>query len=107
MYIHWINDFLFFGEGANFLDFVKYILDKRIFCCKFLVFFKEKKGQRMKEIRKLAKISYNIKAWLRFSTFIFWISPNLAKYIYGWLPIEQYHKIELLLLLLLLLICSN
>jgi hypothetical protein len=28
-------------------------------------------------------------------TVIFWISPNLAKYIYGWLPLKQHDKIGL------------
>jgi hypothetical protein len=30
---------------------------------------------------------------LRLSTFIFWIFPNLVKYTYRWLPLEQHHKI--------------
>jgi hypothetical protein len=30
---------------------------------------------------------------LRFSAFVFWILPNLAKYTYGWSPLEQHHKI--------------
>jgi hypothetical protein len=42
---------------------------------------------------KIASIAYNIKGCLRFYTFIFWISPNLAKYTYGWLSLEQQHKI--------------
>jgi hypothetical protein len=35
-----------------------------------------------------------MKRSLRFSTFLFLISPNLAKYTYGWLPLEQHLKIE-------------
>jgi hypothetical protein len=31
---------------------------------------------------------------LMISTFIFQISPNFIKYTYGWLPLEQHHKIE-------------
>ncbi len=31
---------------------------------------------------------------LRFSSLIFWRLPNLAKFTYGLLPLEQYHKIE-------------
>ncbi len=40
---------------------------------------------------KLATIAYKRKGCLSFSTFIF---LNLLKYTYGWLPLEQYHKIE-------------
>ncbi len=29
---------------------------------------------------------------LDFSNFILWILPNLAKYSYGWLALEQHHK---------------
>jgi hypothetical protein len=36
---------------------------------------------------KIARIAYNMKGFLRFSIFIFWISPNLTKYTYGWLGI--------------------
>jgi hypothetical protein len=31
---------------------------------------------------------------LRFSTFIFWMLPNLAKDTYGWSSLEQHYKIE-------------
>jgi hypothetical protein len=34
-----------------------------------------------------------MQGWLRFYTFIFWISPNLAKYTYGLLPLAQHCKI--------------
>jgi hypothetical protein len=34
-------------------------------------------------------------AYFRFSNFIFWISPNLVKYSYGWSPLEQHHKIQM------------
>jgi hypothetical protein len=27
-----------------------------------------------------------------FSTFLFWIFLNSAKYTYGWLPLEKHHK---------------
>jgi hypothetical protein len=36
----------------------------------------------------------NEKGCSRFSTFIFMILPNLAKYTYGWSPVGQHHKIE-------------
>jgi hypothetical protein len=32
--------------------------------------------------------AHNIKWCLRFSTSTFWTYPNLAKYTYGWLPLE-------------------
>ncbi len=35
-----------------------------------------------------------MKRCLRFSSLIFLISPNLAKHAYGWLPLEQNHKVE-------------
>jgi hypothetical protein len=35
-----------------------------------------------------------MKGCLRSSTFIFWISPNIAKYTYGQLPFEQHHRIK-------------
>ncbi len=35
-----------------------------------------------------------MKRCLRFLSLIFLISPNLAKYAYGWLPLEQNHKVE-------------
>ncbi len=36
-----------------------------------------------------------LKGCLRFLYFnLFWMSQNLAKYSYGWLPLEQHHKIE-------------
>jgi hypothetical protein len=34
-----------------------------------------------------------MEGYLRFSIFIFLISLNLAKFTYGLLPLEQYHKI--------------
>ncbi len=47
-----------------------------------------------KIIKRIATIAYDVKGCLRFSTFIFWILPNLITYTYGWLPLEQHHKIE-------------
>jgi hypothetical protein len=43
---------------------------------------------------KIATIAFKRKGCLSFSTFIFWIWQNFAKYTYGWLPLEQYKKIE-------------
>jgi hypothetical protein len=43
---------------------------------------------------KIITIAYNMKGCLRFSTFIFWISPNLSKYTYGLSPLEQHQKFE-------------
>jgi hypothetical protein len=42
---------------------------------------------------KVATIAYNMKVHLIFYIFIFWISPNFAKYTYGLSPLEQHHKI--------------
>ncbi len=36
----------------------------------------------------------NMKRCLRFFKLKNWIFPNLAKYCYKWLPLEQHHKIE-------------
>jgi len=63
--------------------------EKRIFCHKFLIFKKlifliKKNHHNCLQYEKVLKIS----------TFIFWILPNLTKYIYGWLSIEQHHKIR-------------
>jgi hypothetical protein len=71
------------------------------FCFEFLRFQKKlyhkltisKKKSPEKEIQIFNK-AYNIKGCLRFSNFIFWTLSNLAKYTYGWSPIEQHHKIE-------------
>jgi hypothetical protein len=41
---------------------------------------------------KIITITYNVERCLREFFCIFWISPNLVKYIYGWL--SQHHKIE-------------
>jgi hypothetical protein len=35
-----------------------------------------------------------MKVKIRFFIFISQISPNLAKYAFRWLPLEQHHKIE-------------
>jgi hypothetical protein len=45
-------------------------------------------------LQKIAIIAYNMKGCLRFYTFIFWISPNLAKYTFGIFTFEQHCKIE-------------
>ncbi len=42
----------------------------------------------------MSQLSTIWKGCLRFSTFMFLISPNLAKYTYGRSALEQYHKIE-------------
>lgn len=45
-------------------------------------------------ITKFAKNRHNCLQYKIFSTCIFWILPYLAKYNYGWLSLEQHHKIE-------------
>jgi hypothetical protein len=82
---------------AKFLHFVKKNKILRILSNKFLFFKKKKKKKgvrKKKKSKKFVTIVYNIKGCLRFSTFMFLISPNLAKYTYGRSALEQYHKIE-------------
>jgi hypothetical protein len=43
---------------------------------------------------KNTTIVYSMKRRLRFCTFKIWILPNLVKYSYKWLPLEQHHKIK-------------
>jgi hypothetical protein len=45
-------------------------------------------------MQKMTIIAYNMKCCLKFYIFIFWISPNLAKYTFGILTFEQHCKIE-------------
>jgi hypothetical protein len=47
-----------------------------------------------KNLTKIVMIAYNMQGCLRFYTFMFLISPDLAKLTYGLLPLEQHHKIE-------------
>jgi hypothetical protein len=54
----------------------------------------EKKNTLSKNSLKFSTVAYNIKEYLKFPSFIFWILPNLAKYTSGRLPIKQHHKIE-------------
>jgi hypothetical protein len=42
---------------------------------------------------KSPRITYNMTECIRFFIFILWVSPNLAKCTYGWLLLEQHHKI--------------
>jgi hypothetical protein len=75
-----------FGNCHNFAG-------KILSFCKIL--FKKKFAK--KKPKRLVKFYHN---WLQHekvfkkNSFIFWILPNLVKYTYGWLPIEQHHKIE-------------
>jgi hypothetical protein len=69
---------------ANFRHFPR--KHKKKICRKFPVFWKKSP--------KIIRTAYNMKECLRFYSFIFRISPKLAKYIYGLLPLEQHHKIE-------------
>ncbi len=59
---------------------------KKKLCQKFSVL--KKKSQ------EIATIAYNMKGCLRYSIFIFWISPNIPKYTYGQLPFEQHYRIK-------------
>ncbi len=44
---------------------------------------KRQKKQTNKSAPKIVTIAYNMKGRLRFSTFVFWVSQNVAKYAYG------------------------
>jgi hypothetical protein len=61
-------------------------------------FFFGKKTQETKKVSKkhpkITTIASNMKGCFKFYTFIFWISPNLVKYTYRLLSLEQHHKIE-------------
>jgi hypothetical protein len=70
---------------------------KRKILSQILFLFEKKSPKNENFITNLSNFNtfdYNMKEGLRFSTFIFWISPKLAKHTYGWLPLEQHHKIE-------------
>jgi len=70
---------------VNFHHFAKKYFEKRIYYHKFLLFF-------ILFFKKLTTIAYKMKGYLKLSTFIFWILPNLAKYTYRSLPLEQHQK---------------
>ncbi len=64
------------------------------FCHKFPVLKRKfNKFIKKKDSPKIVTIACNMKGCLIFSTFILWIVPNLVKYTYGWLSLEQYPKI--------------
>jgi hypothetical protein len=44
-------------------------------------------GKKSQKYEQIVTIAYNVKGCFTFDTFIFWISPNLAKYTYGLLPL--------------------
>ncbi len=83
---------------ANFRHFAYNILEKK-YSVTNSVSQKTKSPRTRFSIKKFTKIFHHCLhhgtrgAW-DFSTFIFWISPNLAKYSYGWSPLEQHHKID-------------
>jgi hypothetical protein len=45
--------------------------------------FFEKKNIVLKNSLKVSTVAYNIKKYLKFPSFTFWVLPNLAKYTYG------------------------
>ncbi len=78
---------------ANFRHLVKNVFRNEYSVTIF--FFGEDFGKIFKKkLPKFTTIAYKLKGCLRFHTIIFWISPNLAKYTYALLPLEQHHKIE-------------
>jgi hypothetical protein len=80
----------------KFLPICKKYFEERTFFQKF--FFRETNSQKMKilvnKLEKILTLAHNTKGCLKFSDFIFWISSNVAKYIYGWSQLEPNHKIE-------------
>ncbi len=54
----------------------------------------KKNSKNLIDLPKIVIVAYNRKGCLRFSNFILWVVPNLAKYAYGWSSLEQYWKIE-------------
>ncbi len=75
---------------VNFRHFVINVFRNEYSVTIFLFWGKFPKNK----LPKITAIAYNLKGCLRFHTIIFWISPNLAKYTYGLLPLEQHHEIE-------------
>jgi hypothetical protein len=68
---------------AKFHHFAKKISTKNIMWIYFLVKKLPKNEINYKKLQIIAIIAYNMKGCLRFYIFIFWISPNLATYVYG------------------------
>jgi hypothetical protein len=68
----------------------KKYLEKRNILSKFPCFFYKKPSKRTYKFffPKIATTAYNMKGCL-----MFWILSDLAKYSYGWLALEQHHKI--------------
>jgi hypothetical protein len=85
------------GLWRRIFVFGEKYFETEIFCCKFPILLKNIR-QKMKILfLKIAKNHHNCLQYercLRFSTFIFWTSPNLTNCSYGWFPPEQHHKIE-------------
>jgi hypothetical protein len=68
---------------TNFSHFIRGYFDKGSFCLKF-PFFGEKKKMAQKHILKSPQLLAISKgAFIRFSSFIFGTSSNMAKYTYG------------------------
>jgi hypothetical protein len=82
---------------------VNYFLGRRIFAILWKNVFKKEYSvinfvlwKTKKNPQKLPQFQQTIwKGVAVFYTFIFWISPNLAKYTCGLSPLEQHHKIDL------------
>ncbi len=56
-------------------------------------YFKKKIAKKEFLFKTCDTIAYNMKRCLRFSIFIYWVSPNLANCTYGWSSLKQYHTI--------------
>jgi hypothetical protein len=82
IFIFWVSPNL-----ANIImnDF----LGKKKLCHKFPI-YKKKFTKRLNFLLpQIVTMAYNMKGCLRFSTFIFWISSNLAKYTYKWIYVTN------------------
>jgi len=76
--------FFFFFLVVNFRHLAKLFLVNNVFCHKFTVFllkFAKRPFQAQKKSAKKATIAHNMKGCLRFSIFLFLVSPNLANII--------------------------
>jgi hypothetical protein len=67
---------------------------KRIFTILKKEYSIQKRPKNEFHTKEIATVAYNMKGYLRFSIFIFWVSTNLAKYTYEWSALEQHYKIE-------------
>jgi len=74
---------------VNFCHFSKDIFKKQYYVANSLFFKKKNLRKPIKLfLPKIIKVAYKMKWCFKFYIFIFWILPNLAKYIYGLITIR-------------------